>query len=272
MGLCMNKISRLTTALLALSGFSGSLPASQAPDALTAATSTSLTPSFSGNLLAGPNVLAGNALTVGQELKLAVCVTNPWSNNTVSMTLNNQVNGQTLMPYSTNPSAPCWLLDWTPDATEVGTSTIIFDTTFLQTSGAARGTAQVYRASLPIKVNAGSSSVGNSTPAVRSLVISKAVWNAKTNVLTVGGTVRLYPGHTLPASTTVTLTYGDGSTITADTGAVINTISSHGAWTTTLTFTPGENPCSILGGVSVNGTDTTAVAAKKVTGKAASCR
>ena len=243
--------------------------AGASPDAFSAATPQSKQPGFSAIVLIGPNVLNGAAVNVGQALQLKVIVSNPWSNNTVSMALANVLPGMTLVQNSTSQSQPSWVLNWTPDSTEIGANNVTFVTTFTQTSGANTGTVQTYQPGLPIKVTAGSGFVSNAS-AIKSLSITKATFNQRTNVLVVKGQVKLQPGYPLPPSTAVTLSYQSGSSI-PDPGATISVTDPRGLWSTTIsTLTAGKDPCVIGGLVSVEGVDTTDKAIKKVTPKVAS--
>lgn len=215
--------------------------------------------------------MSGASVTVGQPLQLEVVVTNPWTNNTVSMSLARTLPGMSLTQTSNNQTQPTWVLSWTPDSTEIGTNNVSFVTLFKQTSGANTGTIQTYQPGLPIKVAAGNGYVSDAT-AIKSLTLSKASWNQKTNTLIVSGQVKLKPGYPLPPSTSITLSYQSGSPI-PDPGATIDVTSKNGAWSTSITSLPvGQNPCSVIAVTSVQGTDTPAIATKKVTGRAIGCQ
>lgn len=240
-------------------------------DALTSATTSAVQPAFSGIVLQGPNVMNGAPVAVGQTLQLEVIVMNPWTNNTVTMSLARSLPGMSLVQTSNNQAQPTWVLNWTPDSSEIGANNVSFVTLFRQTSGTNTGAVQTFQPGLPIKVIAGNGYVSDAT-AIKSLSISNAAWNQKTNTLLVRGQVKLKPGYPLPPSTSITLSYQSGSPI-PDPGATVNVSSKNGTWSTLITTLPtGQNPCAIVGVASVEGNDTTAVANKKVTGKAIGCQ
>lgn len=269
----MKPFNFILIATIALLSPMTSTYAARIADALTAATSSSAQPRFIGKVLQGPDVLSGASVGVGQPLKLEVLVTNPWTNNTVSMSLAKVLPGMSLTQLSNSQAQPTWVLSWTPDSSEIGTNNVAFTTLFTQTSGANTGTTQTFQPGLPIKVVAGNGYVSDAS-AIKSLIISQAKWNQKKKTLNVRGKVNLKPGYPLPPSTAVTLSYSSGSAIT-DPGATIKVTAQNGTWSTvinTLT-TLGQNPCSVVGVPSVQGADLKALASrKKVTGAATGCK
>ena len=106
-------------------------------DGVTAATkssgsgsTTAATPKFSASVTQGPALASGARLLEGQSLQMNIAITNPWSNNTVSMTVSPKPAGLTLTSTGTN-AKPMWLLDWTPSGISSNTSqTLVFTASY----------------------------------------------------------------------------------------------------------------------------------------------
>ncbi|MEY2700264.1 MAG: hypothetical protein RIQ52_1019 [Pseudomonadota bacterium] len=110
-------------------------------DGVTAATRISgpgstatATPKFSISVMQGPAIASGARLLEGQRLQMNIAITNPWSNNTVTMDVNPKPVGLTLTSTGTNAS-PRWLLDWTPSGIKSNYSQNLTFTATFKSSG-----------------------------------------------------------------------------------------------------------------------------------------
>jgi len=240
------------------------------PDAVTAATKTG-GGTLTTNVVQGPDVTYGASVSVGQTLQIEVSVFNPWTNNDVSMSLANKLPSMSLTQSSTNKTQPTWLFTWTPDANEVGVNKVGFAASFKQTSGPNSGQIIDYTPYVIIKTVAENKNNAPDTTAIKSLSITRATWNTKTNSLYVSGRVKVKSGSKLPSSTNVILSYQSGQQI-PDAGASVDVTKRNGNWSTIIYLPEGQNPCSIVGLTTLSGEDTQARAAKKVTGKAFGCK
>jgi hypothetical protein len=236
-----------------------------APDALTAATSGAASAAFALSVLEGPNIRAGASLVAGQPVEWLLTVTNPWSNNTVSMAISNPQPGMTLTPSSTNQANPSWKLTWTPDGTVVGALSIQLKTTFTQSNGS---TLYYNQPVINIKIQGADSQAAATV--VKSVSIAKAVWNASAKALTVNGRITLTKGSSLPSGTVIGIEYSNGSALPSS-SALISKITPQGTWASVIPLEPGTNPCAIRANIVVQGLSTSAVATRKVTGKATGC-
>jgi len=222
-------------------------------DAVAAATQTSLAPTFNGKILGGPDVMNGAPLVVGQTLKLLVEVGNPWNNNQVTLDAPPGLKGSSLVQVSSSQSNPSWEFDWTPDATVVGTHTVIFNAVFTQTNG----TVQNFSPSLPIVVKAAPTPATLSS--ITGLKVTSALWSPLKKSLTISGRVVVGGGKTPPSGTQVTI--GDVSVANLKT---VTGFHSTGNWTTTIILDPLTVPCAIH--ASVNAAPSVLTAQKDVTG------
>ena len=258
------KISHWIAALLLLS--LTNFPARFiSPDALTAATN-SVNAAFAVTVLKGPNIRAGQALVSGQPVEWLLSVTNPWTNNTVNMTISNPQQGMTLTPVSTTQANPSWKLSWIPNDSVIGALSVQMVTTFTQSNGASTHYNQPL-----VNVKVQGSGSQDASAAIKSIALTKAAWSSKTNTLNVSGRLVLAKGNNLPSGTVISIDYASGQPLPSS-SALISSITPSGGWAAVIPLVPGTNPCTIKANAVIDGFETPAITTRKVTGKWAGCQ